>query len=156
MLADFAGFRNENASSNSGRDDVWEAVRLAVSSAQPSRYQNERRRDHRYPFPHPIRLTPLAPDGAPMEHCEIVVIGKTLTERGLDFYHNEAVPYRHAIAWLPCGANHWIGLAVELTWCRFNGYGWYENGGQFSGALAPLRPTDEELQIANSKLQTAN
>ena len=137
MLADFPSLKNVKAAASSGRDDVREAVRLAVSNAQPARYQNERRRDHRYPFPHPIRLTPLAPDGVPMEHCEIVVIGKTLTERGLDFYHIEAVPYRHAIAWLPCGGNHWIGLTVELTWCRFNRHGWYDNGGRFVAVVDP-------------------
>jgi hypothetical protein len=149
MLADFVVFRDDSALSRCGRDDVREVVRLAVSNAQPARYENERRRDRRYPFPHPIRLTPLAPDGAPLEHCEIVVIGKSVTEGGLDFYHIEAVPYRHAIAWLPCGPNHWVGLAVELTWCRFNGYGWYENGGKFLRAVAPLKA--EELQSGASK-----
>jgi len=120
------------------REEIREAVRLAVSHSQPTRYDNERRRDRRYPFPQPIRLTPLAPDGLPLEHCEIVVIGKSITERGLDFYHMEPVPHRHAIVWLPTGNNEWCALTIELTWCRSNGYGWYENGGQFSRAVVPV------------------
>ena len=120
-------------------DEIGDAVRLAVSSMQTTRYSHERRRDRRFPFPHPMRLTPLPPQGSLPDHREIVVIGKSITERGLDFYHLEPVPYRSAIVWLPCGPEKWVGLAIELTWCRFSGYGWYENGGQFTRSMPPLR-----------------
>jgi hypothetical protein len=113
-------------------DEIRSVVRLVVGNAQTGRRRNERRRERRYPFPYPISLTPLDSNNTPLMRDTIVVVGKTLSEMGMDFYYKEAVPYRRAIAWLPCGSNRVVGLVVELNWCRFNGNSWYENGGKFS------------------------
>ena len=35
---------------------------------------------------------------------------------------------------------------MDLTWCRFNGHGWYENGGRFLAAVN-LPATDRPLSL---------
>jgi hypothetical protein len=61
----------------------------------------------------------------------LVVIGKHLSEHGLDFYHRQPVPQRRVIASLDGGSAGWVGLLLELNWCRFTRHGWYDNGGRF-------------------------
>jgi hypothetical protein len=112
-------------------DDVRKIVRLVVGNIQPGRVHNERRRERHYFFPYPIPLTPIDDEGRERPDLTIVVLGKSVSEMGMDFYYREAVPFRRAVAWLPCGPGKSIGLPVELNWCRFNGFGWYENGGRF-------------------------
>ena len=38
---------------------------------------------------------------------------------------------RFVIASLEWGDEQWVGLLMELTWSRFNRYGWYQSGGGF-------------------------
>jgi hypothetical protein len=91
------------------------------------------------PYPYPIYLTPLSPTEQPLLDQTVVVIGKHLSDHGLDFYHREALTYRRAIASLDAGELGWIGLLLELTWCRFTRHGWYDNGGRFVSAVrSPL------------------
>jgi hypothetical protein len=110
---------------------VGEIVRAAIGTAQPSRYHNERRRERRFPFPYPVRLTPLGDDEETLDDQSVMVIGKTITELGMDFYHLQPLPQRYVVMWLPCGHHKTVGTVLELHWCRFSGYGWYENGGKF-------------------------
>jgi hypothetical protein len=99
----------------------------------------ERRREPRLPYPYPIYLTPINPSGVALVDETLIVIGKHLSEHGVDFYHREAIPHRRVIASLDAGDLGWVGLLLELTWCRFTRHGWYDNGGRFLAVVdSPL------------------
>jgi hypothetical protein len=91
----------------------------------------ERRNDRRYPYPQLIRLTPVDEGGKQILSKTIAVVGKTLSERGVGFYHPQPLPYRRVVASFHAGDDRWLGLLVDLSWCRFTGLGWYESGGRF-------------------------
>ncbi len=111
---------------------IGDYVRDVLSSSFKERVVGERRLDQRYPFPNLIHLIPvdehtLEPIGEPL-----VVVGKHLSQRGLDFFHNAAIPYRKMIAQLTIENGPTCELLLDLTWCRFVGGGWYDNGGKFT------------------------
>ena len=115
-------------------------VKLALLNMIPDRVGGERRRTTRHPFPYPVYLTPFAANEIPVVEDTVAVIGRYLSFLGLDFYHRDPIPYRRAILSLPCGADGWVGLVMDLTWCRFNKHGWYDGGGHFLRAVAsPLQ-----------------
>lgn len=117
-----------------GSDEDWSIrgqVRLVLSSPYPERDLPERRREKRHPYPYPIYLTPVGRDGRTPEGKSFCVVGKHLSEHGLDFYHREPLPHRRVIASLACGSGTWVGLLMDLSWCRFCRHGWYDNGGRF-------------------------
>lgn len=97
--------------------------------------------------------------GEPTGEEPIVVLGKNISEQGLDFYYSEPVSFRRVIASLPCGPERWTAFHLDLTWCRFSGCGWYENGGKFlQCADSPLGETHPTLacprlmgQLADSR-----
>ncbi len=121
-------------------DQIVSVVEQALSASHPARRGSERRREQRFPYPHPIYLTPLeATDRRPIE--TFVVIGKQMTLHGVDFYHREPIAHRRVIASLDAGDHGWIGLLLELAWCRFSRHGWYDNGGRF------LAVVDSPLEI---------
>ncbi|HTN74722.1 MAG TPA: hypothetical protein VL096_05725 [Pirellulaceae bacterium] len=122
-------------------------VRLVLSNPFPERNLTERRREKRHPYPYPIYLTPVCRDGKTPEGKTVVVVGKHLSEHGLDFYHREPLPYRRVIASLACGSGAWVGLLMDLSWCRFCRHGWYDNGGRFLSAVpSPLEdPAERQL-----------
>ena len=125
---------------NRREDSIESTVGEALLAAKPTRAGRERRREPRHPYPHPIYLTPLeTPRGKRDE--PIVVIGKHLSPHGVDFYHREPLPFNRVICSLDGGQRGWIGLLLELTWCRFNRHGWYDNGGRF------LAIVDSPLEI---------
>jgi hypothetical protein len=103
----------------------------------PSGQLAERRRQQRYPFPHLIRLTPVAEDGVTPLGDPIVAVGKHLSQHGLGFYHPRPLAHRRMIASMEAGDGAWVGFLIELTWCRFTRQGWYESGGRFRQALPP-------------------
>ena len=112
-----------------------------LSSFQSRVSRSERRSDQRYPFPYLINLTPVGADGTPSVQETIVVVGKHLSEHGLGFYHNRPLPYRRMIVSFETTGGTWVGLLIDLTWCRFTKQGWYESGGRFLQAVAsPLAP----------------
>lgn len=92
---------------------------------------SDHRCDRREPFPYMIRATPLNQNGDPEIDETIVVLGKHLSERGLDFYYSTPVPFRRIITSWECRDGEWLGLLLDLRWCRSSGHGWYENGGRF-------------------------
>lgn len=119
------------ATSGDRREDpIADCVEQALSAAHPLRSGKERRRETRYPYPYPIYLTPITDSGILSPHT-IPVIGKQISPHGVDFYHREPLPYRRVIASLDCAEHGWIGLLLELAWCRFSRHGWYDNGGRF-------------------------
>jgi hypothetical protein len=96
----------------------------------------DRRREVRYPYPHQLFLTPVGADGRTPDGEPIAVMGKDLAEHGLSFYHAEPIPHRRMIVSLQAGRGRWVGLLIDLTWCRFKKCGWYESGGRFLEIVA--------------------
>lgn len=109
------------------RRAVKRAVRLVLWNAQPGRGGTERRREKRHLFPYPVRLKSV---DATSDDETIVVLGKHLSESGLDFYHFQALADRRMVATFECDGTE-VELLLELTWCRFGKHGLYENGGRF-------------------------
>lgn len=130
----------------SERDAIFATVESAVAAVEPFRRSIERRRESRYPYPYPIPLTPFLLDGTPDVERTFVVIGKHLAPHGLDFYCRQPLADRRVIASLDCGRDGWVGLVVELTWCRFSRHGWYDNGGRFVAVVdRPLAALDRNI-----------
>lgn len=118
-------------------DPVTSRVLAALFENSTRRRSQERRSERRHPYPHPIYLTPLTADG-PLFDETVQVLGKHLSEHGLDFYHREPLPYRRMIASLQADGQ-WFGLVLDLKWCRFTSDGLYDNGGRFvAAAISPL------------------
>ncbi len=120
---------------------------------QQHRYQPagcDRRTDRREPFPFPIHVTPVSDDGSVQKAETIVVMGKHISERGLDFYYEAPLPHRRVIASWEGPDGHWLALLLDLRWCRSTQHGWYENGGRFLQVVpSPLDEVDRE-QLAES------
>lgn len=108
------------------RRQVWGVL----SGLYPRGRTPERRTVQRFPYPQLLYLTPvgenLMPSGDPVS-----VIGKHLSERGLGFYHVQPLPYRRMIASLELPQGHWAGFLIDIKWCRFTQFGWYDSGGRF-------------------------
>src|SRR4051812_36821749 len=109
------------------RTQVWGLLAATISNGQIL----ERRRDQRYPYPHLVVLTPLGANGDTPAGTHLSVAGKHLTERGLSFFHPAPLPYRRVIASLEANGGGWLAFELDLGWCRFTRYGWYESGGRF-------------------------
>jgi hypothetical protein len=104
----------------------------------------DRRGDRREPFPYPICVTPVSGDGSILTGETIVVLGKHLSERGLDFYYEAPLPHRRVIASWESRDGSWLALLLDLRWCRSTKHGWYENGGRFLKAVpSPLTEVGE-------------
>ena len=121
----------------SADEDVRMQVWGLLAAMYPQTPAGERRRERRYPFPHLIRLTPVAADGRTPCGESIVVVGKHLSERGLGFYHAQPLPYRKMIAAVESPNGQWLSFLVDLNWCRFTKHGWYETGGRLLAATEP-------------------
>lgn len=122
---------------------IRERMRQVLASAQPSQ-SLERRREKRHPFPYPVYLTPVGRDGQTPIGETIVVLGKHLSELGFDFYHRSPLPHRRAIVSFETARDVWVGVLLDLSWCRFGRHGWYDNGGRFLG-IVPSPLGDEAL-----------
>ena len=133
--------------------DVNDRLRRAMCHNARDRRYTDRRHNRRLAYPYPIHLTPVGIDDSTPQGETIIVVGKHLSECGLDFYHNQPLPYRRMIASLRQGETDWMGLLVDLTWCRFTRHGWYENGGRFIEMIrSPMEDLDrhpvvEDLNI---------
>jgi hypothetical protein len=66
----------------------------------------------------------------------VAVVGKTLSERGLGFYYQQPIHHRLMIASLETSEQRWAGFLIDITWCRFTRYGWYDSGGRFIQAVS--------------------
>ena len=117
--------------------NVTQCVQQVLRSPRAEHMLSERRRERRHPYPYPVRLSPVSEEGMGEVAETIVVLGKHLSNHGLDFYYYEPIPYRRAIACFDCGQGVQLRLLMDLTWCRFCQHGWYENGGRF---LEPVTP----------------
>jgi hypothetical protein len=130
-------------------DGIVASIESAVAAIEQVSRTLERRREARYPYPYPVPLTPLTAEGEPDVERTFVVIGKHLAAHGIDFYCKRPLADRRVIASLDCGAAGWIGLVVELAWCRFNRHGWYDNGGRFVAVVtSPMHALDGRPRAA--------
>jgi hypothetical protein len=132
--------RSPGASNHSIDPNVCARVHELLLLLYPPGPPLERRTDRRYPYPQLIRLTPIDENGRQITGKTIAVAGKTLSERGVGFYHPEPLPYRRMVASFHAGDDRWLGLIVDISWCRFTGMGWYESGGRFLQAVSAVNP----------------
>jgi hypothetical protein len=105
-------------------------VRAVITRLTPL-VAHERRQHPRHPLPLLMELTPVDSTTLEPVGSTIVVVGKSLSESGCGFFHQHAMPYRHAIVRMEAGAGADLCLLVDLAWCRYTRYGWYESGGKF-------------------------
>ncbi|GEM_PF-1715136 len=105
-------------------------VKLVLSHAKHEPLNLERRIDSRMAFPSPIQLTPIDSCGVLRTELSTAVIGRYLTYRGLDFYHQTPLPYNNYRCLLPC-QDEFIAVSLQVNWSRCNEYGWMESGGYF-------------------------
>lgn len=122
--------------SESREEALGRQVRLALACSHPPRKVTERRRETRHPYPYPVYLTPLDSANEPVAEQTVVVVGKHLSEHGVDFYHRAPFAHKRVICSLHIGEKRWVSMLLELTWCRFSKYGWYDNGGRFLNTTA--------------------
>lgn len=133
------------ASSSRDNDQLVRAgVQQVLAQVHPSLSRFERRLEKRHAFPYPVYLTPVGRDGLTASGDTIVVLGKHLSERGFDFYHRDPLPFRRAIVSFETGRGKWLGVLLDLSWCRFGRHGWYDNGGRFL-SIVPSPLGDESL-----------
>jgi hypothetical protein len=102
-----------------------------IKSLSPEGSHNDRRRDARYPFPHQVYVTLLEDDGATPTDDSLMVTGKHISANGLGFTHQHLIPQRRIIVSVQVADEDWIGILMDLTWCRFTQQGCYESGGRF-------------------------
>jgi hypothetical protein len=120
-------------------DEIRSQVWGLLSTLYPKVPVVERRRETRYPFPFLVHLTPVGDDGISPEGEHLVVIGKTISERGFGFYHKHPLAQRRMIVSLEGPQGGWFAFLIDLRWCRFTKQGWYESGGRFLEAVtSPL------------------
>ena len=135
-----------NSCQHTGVDrQIERCVQGALHATSPSRAHDERRREKRHLFPYPVRLTPVNAQGEVVGE-PIVVIGKHLTNHGFDFYFQNPLSHRRVIASFDAQSPERVEILMDLTWCRFSGHGWYENGGRFLAAVT-LPATERCLNL---------
>jgi len=113
------------------RRQVWRVL----AGVYPQGQIVERRMDPRFPYPHLLYLTPVGADGISPDGESVAVVGKSLSERGLGVFYQQPIVHRRMIASLEMQDSRWAGFLIDLTWCRFTQYGWYESGGRFIQAV---------------------
>lgn len=119
---------------------VRATVGQLISRILPKKITNERRKDFRYPYPHLVYLTPVDSSGQPLNDLTTVVVGKNITERGIDFFHQQPLPYRRVILTLESDDGTRASVVTDLLWTRFTRQGWYDNGGRFLYVLEQHGP----------------
>lgn len=106
------------------------AVRGVLSRLSPL-VARDRRRYARQPMPMLLELTPVDPQTEEPAGDHMIVVGKSLSEVGIGFFHQHAIPHRHVVVRMENLPEDDIAFLVDLAWCRYTRYGWYESGGRF-------------------------
>lgn len=133
-------FRAIPSCSECSEAKVRATVGQLIGRILPKKITDERRRDFRYPYPHLLYMTPIDAAGQPLNSLTTVVVGKNITERGIDFYHREPLPYRRVILTLESDDGARASLVTDLLWTRFTRQGWYDNGGRFLHVIGQNGP----------------
>jgi hypothetical protein len=133
-------------------DSIRRQVWTLLAGMYPKNAPAERRGAPRFAFPQLLSLTPSDAEGTPLGELPLVVVGKTLSERGLGFFHREALPYRNVIVSLETSNRELVSFLMDLTWCRFTQQGWYESGGRFLKVVSSPQPANAK----GGNLQTSS
>jgi len=131
-----------SSGSESTERQLRSTVGRIITRILPRPISSERRKDFRYPYPHLIRMTPIDNQGNPIVDLTKVVVGKNITERGIDFFHSEALPYRRVVLTLESEDGTSASVVTDLLWTRFTRHGWYDNGGRFLQMLSQNGPDE--------------
>jgi hypothetical protein len=129
----------------------YNQVLSALSAQSRTPGVRERRMNQRFPYPRLIRLTPLGPGGEPLVDETETVVGKNLSQVGVGFFHQQALPYRRVIVSLESPDGGWIAFLTDLTWRRFAGGGWYDSGGRFLKAMESPLPRAAQSRNAPNR-----
>lgn len=116
-------------------EEMGRRVRQLIYENYPTLDRVEHRRNLRFPFHHPIGLTPVDPDELTPLSDPVVVVGKDISQSGLGFHHQLPLPYRLAVVTLPLQETKGLTVLLQLMWCQFVREGWYETGGRFVGLV---------------------
>ena len=112
-------------------DGIRRQVWSLLAGLYPHGPTIERRSSQRFAYPQLLCLTTTLADGRSPGDQTTVVVGKTLSEGGLGFFHREPFAERQVIASLTNHQQQYVGFLLDITWCRFTTLGWYESGGRF-------------------------
>jgi hypothetical protein len=126
-LADAPDLAVRSTLDESIRRQVWSLL----AGLYPHQRQVERRATQRFAFPQLLYLTPTRADGRTPSERTMVVVGKTLSEGGIGFFHQEPLVERRVIVSLSTHELKLVGFLLDVTWCRFTTQCWYESGGRF-------------------------
>lgn len=110
------------------------AVRGLITRLAPL-VTRDRRRYARHPLPLLMELTPIDIETGEATGDSLIVVGKSLSEHGIGFFHQHAIPYRHALVRVEDHSERETSFLVDLAWCRYTQFGWYESGGRFLKVL---------------------
>jgi hypothetical protein len=127
-LADAPDLAVRSTGDESIRRQVWSLLAGLYPHGGP---MIERRAAQRFAYPQLLHLTTTLADGRSPADRTIVVVGKTLSEGGLGFFHRDPLAERHMIASLMNHDQQYVSFLLDVTWCRFTTLGWYESGGRF-------------------------
>lgn len=125
------GQESNRRAATGGTPAMSDRIHALLTRLLPHPRPHEQRRARRHPYPFLFELVPVADDNATPLDAPITVVGKNVSDRGIGFFHQQPLPFRRTIVTLgdPGGQN--LSLLVELLWCRFTRYGWYDSGGRF-------------------------
>lgn len=132
--------------------DHHSRLRRLIHRLEHANAATDQRRERRYSFGALIHLTPVDEAGPNLDRA-VVTPGKSISSDGIGFYHRESLPFRKVVASLELSDDEWIGLLVDLSWCRFTRLGWYESGGRILCAVAS--PLAESKQDASNQSAVA-
>lgn len=143
----------ETKRSPSFAKEVLHIIQAALHAVQEETSPLRRAGEEHFLYPQDVYLTPIDPLGHIQSEETLCVLGKQVSQRGLEFVHRELLPYRHMIASLRSLETRWVGLLLELTWCRFVCRDRYENGGRFLGVVeSPLQQhTLQDLSLPDAR-----
>ncbi len=131
-----------NALNPSTRKDVDPIVQwfgLLRDSQHASLAITERRNSERINYPFPVFLTPYDSMGDLKTDDSFGVIGRQLSPKGFNFFHREPIAEKRVVASFEYSPDRWLGMQLELNWCRFGRHGYFENGGEFTSVVdSPL------------------
>jgi len=127
------------------QDELRSQVWLIVSVMYPGGLPTQRRKETRYPYPKLMYITPVDSSNSPVGET-FVVVGKTISEKGIGFHHERPLSYRRVIISVEGPNACWMGLLVDLTWCCCTKFGWYESGGPIQ-QIIPSPVADPQSRV---------
>jgi hypothetical protein len=110
-------------------DHVHEILAANLNSAP----QHDRRADRRVAFPYIMDIRPADQPAAQAT----AIVGRHISYLGLDFYHQQTLPFRRWIVSLETPSKQPLQILIDVNWCRFIRQNWYLSGGRFLKVLRP-------------------